>query len=150
MGAFLGRLFDRDDDKIAIGRGGNDMGSGIRPFLPAIGLFDQFSFLVVNMHRNLCPAHFCTQPKPIFVAFEQLLAHCLLLARGEVPAPIIFPHLKPFPDVRLSRLQREGLASSTEAIAVAPRISGMTTRMNMTWRCGFITDASRSRRRGAS
>src|SRR5437868_11077091 len=84
MGAFLGRLFDRDDDKIAIGGGGNDMGSGIRPFLPAIGLLDQFSFLVVNMDRNLCPVHFCTQPKPIFVAFEQLLAHCLLFARSKV------------------------------------------------------------------
>ncbi len=85
------------------------MSSGIRPFLPAIGLLDQFSFLVVNMHRNPCMAHFCAQPKPIFVAFEQLLTHRLLFTRGKVPTPIIFAHLKPFPDVRLSRLQGKGL-----------------------------------------
>ena len=55
MGAFLGGLFDRDDDKIAAGGFRNDVGSGKVPFLPAVGLLDQFSFRVVNMHGNLCP-----------------------------------------------------------------------------------------------
>ena len=85
------------------------MGRGKRPFLPAIWLLDYFSFLVVNMHRNPCVAHFCAHPKPIFVSFEQLLAHGFFFPRRKIPTPIVFAHLKPFPDIRLGRLEREGL-----------------------------------------
>ena len=69
----------------------------------------QLSVRVVNVHGNLRLLDFGPHPEPVFVAFEKLLPDRFFLPHPEVAAPIIFAHLKAFLDVRLGRLEREGL-----------------------------------------
>src|SRR5581483_4957183 len=61
------------------------------------------------MNRYFGSIDFCSQPKPIFVSLEQLLTHGLFLARPQVAAPVIFPHLESLFHVRFGRLKSKRL-----------------------------------------
>src|ERR1700719_1361318 len=93
MRAFLRRFFHRYDDEITASRLRNDMCGGEVTFLPAVRLFGQFSFRIVNVNRNLGPFDFAPHPKPVLVPLEQLLPDGLFLAGAEVTASIIFADL---------------------------------------------------------
>ena len=82
--------------------------TGQRNYVEAIDKHD-IVFGIVNVNGNLPAFDFGSHPEPIFISFEQLLAHGLLFAGAEIAAPIIFAYLKTFFDVWLGRLQRERL-----------------------------------------
>src|SRR4051794_10594503 len=110
MRPFLWRFLDRDDDEIAPGPFRHNMRGGKMSFFPAVGLFRQFAFRVVDVNRNLGSLHLGPHPEPVLVSFEELLADRLLLAYAEVATPIVFSNLKPFFDIWFRSLQRERLS----------------------------------------
>ena len=109
MRPFLWRFLDRDDDEIAAGPFRNDMGGREMSFLPAVRLFRQFSFRIVDVNRNLGSLDLGSHPKPVLVAFEKLLADGLLLAHSQIATPVILTNLESFFNVRFGRLKRERL-----------------------------------------
>ena len=110
MRPFLWRFLDSHNDKIAAGPLRNDMSGGEVAFFPAIRLFRQLSFRIVNVDGNLGSFYFGSHPKPVFVSFEKLLPHRLLLPHSKVASPIVFPDLEPFFDVWFGRLQGKRLS----------------------------------------
>ena len=128
------------------------MSSGEVTFFPTVRLFGQFSFRIVNVDGDFRALDFGPQPEPVLIAFEQLLSHGFLFARAEVAAPIIFANLETFLDVRLGRLQREGLCVIDCAGSAARQRNETSTQsiirklifVNRFIR-GFLTRASQSR-----
>src|SRR5215469_11107726 len=102
---FLWRLLDTDNDKIAAGSFGNDVGSRRMALVPSVGLFCQLPIRVINVNGYLRPIDLRSQPKPVFVPFEKLLAHRLFLLGTEVASPEILTHLKSFLHVRFRSLK---------------------------------------------
>src|SRR5438552_10291653 len=108
--AFLWRLFHAHDDKITAGCFGDDVRSREMAFLPAVGFFGKLAVRIVNVNRNFCPIYFCSQPKPVFVSFKQLLSHSFLFSRTEIAAPIILAHLEALYYIRFGSSKVEGLS----------------------------------------
>src|SRR4029077_3627504 len=85
------------------------MGGGKVTFFPSVRLLGQFPLGIVNMHRDFRALDLGAHPKPILIAFKELLSNRLFLAATQIATPVILAYLKAFLDVWFSRLKGERL-----------------------------------------
>src|SRR5215208_1797243 len=109
MRAFLWRLLHAHNDKITACRFWYYMRSCEVAFLPTVGFFCELAVGIVNVNGYLCLVDFGSEPKPVFVSFEQLLSHGFLLSRSKISSPIILADLETLFDVRFGGLKRKRL-----------------------------------------
>jgi hypothetical protein len=96
MRAGCWRFLHANDDKVTACGFRNDVRSRKVAFRPTVWSFRELSVRIINMNRQLCMIHFCSQPEPIFIAFKQLLPQRFLFTRNELACPVILAHLKSF------------------------------------------------------